>query len=340
MKKLIVGTPWKHYLLSRSKYELESRKRSEERKLRLRQSVQGANKHKLKPLKRKKYVDHFAPSNFSLINNCTEVIRYFQEAAKLFQERNQINFNLSEIESLTPDAIAFLVAFIKEPKFTHQLDYKGKSPSNPKFSKMFRDSGFYDYVSSPLPRQENHKNALIHKITKNRVENTIAKEVCQKAMAHSFTSKGKFQPLYEVIIECMANTNNHADYKKRGKYNWWIFQYNDPDSKSTSFSFLDLGVGIFKSLPVQTHLRKFFNLLGVTSNVNLVPKLFAGEISSRTGLEERGQGMPLIFDRSQNEKMRAFYLISNNVYADMKAHNYQELALEFPGTFLYWEVRE
>jgi hypothetical protein len=134
----------------------------------------------------------------------------------------------------------------------------------------------------------------------------------------------------------MQNTNNHAGNEK-GMYDWWMHIYNVPDTNKSIYTFLDLGVGIFESLPVKNWIIKIFKVLGFqSSNIELIKELFAGEIKSRTGRADRGKGLPQVMELSQDPAFSKFVLITNNIYADLKNKSYRELDGYFSGTLFYW----
>jgi hypothetical protein len=278
-----------------------------------------------------------APDDFSLINNTEPTIEYFNNAHKELKKKNRIIFDISHIQTLTTDAIAVQIAKIKDTKFHLNNGILGNEPKNETLKQLFVQSGFYDHVNTRGAKPKNDKKLLIHEITNNRVEPDIAKEACLQGLKHTFQNEEIFEPLYDILIEVMQNTNNHAG-ETRGVYDWWLHVYNHPDSFKTSYTFLDLGVGIFESLPVQSFKRDFLELLGLKSNLDLVPKLFAGEIKSRTARPERGKGIPQVFECSQNKTFETFILISNDVYADLKTQSYKLIKTPFEGTLFYWEI--
>lgn len=294
---------------------------------------------KLRPVDRKQWYALKAPENFSLINNHEEILKYFHEARTIIRNRHQVRFDLSDISTLSPDAIALLIAHVQDSNFNRGINIRGVSPRDPELAKIFTLSGFYDHVSTSLPIAKNSSHMLLHRVTNTKVENDIAKRAAMMAVNHTFRDERKFRPVYEILIEAMANTNNHAG-EYAGMYDWWIFIYNHPDEPRTTFSFVDLGVGIFESLPVQTYLRRFASAFGITNNATLVPKLFAGEISSRTGLPERGKGLPLIYSHSKNERFQSFKIIANDVYSDLKSGVSLSMATPLQGTFLSFELAQ
>lgn len=277
-----------------------------------------------------------APKNFSVVNNTVEVLAFFENAENILRT-NDIVFNLDNIEHLTVDAIALLIAKIKDKNFRNDKIVFGTSPKTDSLKKIFRQSGFYSYVKSKIKVNPTLYSSLIHKITKNKVEPAIAKNVCLMGIRHSFGNENIFDPLYDIIIEIMQNTNNHAG-DERGEYNWWLQLYNDPTTKTSKYTFLDLGYGIFESLPARNYKDVIFKTLGIQDNVDLVEALFKGEIKSRTGKPERGKGIPQVYESSKHDNFTKFILISNDVYVNLKTLEKHKLRESFNGTIFHWEL--
>jgi hypothetical protein len=171
------------------------------------------------------------------------------------------------------------------------------------------------------------------------VEPKIAKDACLIGLKHSLDSDEIFDPMYDILIEIMQNTNNHAG-QTRGQYDWWLHIYNDPTTKISKYTFLDLGVGIFDSIPALNFKNTITKAVGFTNNTNLVKPLFNGEIKSRTAKPERGKGIPQVYESSKHESFNKFIMISNDVYVDMKNLNTKKLNNNFSGTLFYWELKK
>ena len=146
--------------------------------------------------------------------------------------------------------------------------------------------------------------------------------------------------LYEILIECMSNTHNHANLNKQGECRWWLYVYNNPITNSTSYSFVDLGVGIFKSAHTKNYITKIFKVTGLQKNIDLVDDLLAGKIHSRIekDRELRGKGIPQIVKHSKNTWFKSFYIITNDVKIDLSIGSRESLDYSFDGTFLHWEL--
>jgi hypothetical protein len=290
------------------------------------------------PFIRKPIQNIEAPQEFSLINNTDNVLAYFKEAREFLSEGYPINFDISNINSLTTDAIILQIARIKDERFHAKTTIHGNAPLNPDLKELFLQSGFYEYVKTNGQKPPK-TDTLIHKITNNKVEPIIAKQACLVGLKHVFGNEEIFDPLYDILIEVMQNTNNHAG-ATRGMYDWWIHIYNDPISKTSKYTFLDLGVGIFDSIPAQNFKRTVGQALGLINNTNLVKPLFNGEIKSRTGRPERGKGIPQVYESSQHKSFSKFIMITNDVYVNMKNLDTKKLNNNFSGTLFYWELKK
>lgn len=288
------------------------------------------------PIKKCPIANVKAPENYSLVYNTLETLRYYNEIHDILASGQRVRFDLSDVKRMTTDAIAVQIAKIKDDRYNKRVPIYGNAPKEETLSNLFLHSGFYDHVRV-IGRKPSTGNKLIHEITANRVEPDVAKEACLLGINHTFKSSNIFEPLYDIIIEVMQNTNNHAG-KKRGMYDWWLHVYNHPNSSKTSYTFLDLGSGIFNSLPVKTFWREAKEKLHLASNLDLVDRLFAGEIKSRTSRPERGKGIPQIFECAQDAAFTKFVLISNDIYADMKNNTSHLLSTKFDGTLFYWEI--
>ena len=331
MKKIYSTQEYKRRNTSRSKRVQRISKRRKKKKTTTSFIYRAENK-KLRPL-----INIESPKHFSLIDNCEETIEYFNKAQRNLKKKNNIQFDISQVTKLTTDAIAVKIAKIKDEKFNSAGMIYGNAPKDENLQKLFLQSGFYEYVSKTGYRPKNKAKLLIHKITDNRVEPEIAKRACILGLEHTFGNNEIFEPLYEILIEIMQNTNNHAG-ESRGVYDWWLHVYNHPNSNKTSYTFLDLGFGIFESLPVKSYKRSLLEKVGLASNVDLVSSLFAGDIKSRTAKPERGKGIPQVYQCSKDPTFEKFILISNDVYADLKNEKYSKLRTEFEGTMFYWEI--
>jgi hypothetical protein len=340
VRKIFRSEAQRHRSAKRAQAELKARARHKARLAR-RPDKPPIQAPRPSSSKARKFVNVEAPANFSLVDNPIGVIAYFSKVHDILSSRRPATFDLRAVQTMTPDAIALLVASVNSTWFKKGSRVAGNKPLDAKAALMFDQSGFWDHVSSrrSLISQGEKKNLLLHRVTRNKVENVEAMNAGKLAVSHIFKDGRRIRPLYEVLIECMANTNNHADAQgKRGLYDWWLFVYNDPDRNRSVFTFLDLGVGVFRSLPVRSFIRDAMQRVGMRSNLDLLPKLFAGEISSRTLQEERGKGIPRIHEHARGGTFTRFVMITNDVYTDMTTGNSFILGEPFHGTAFCFDL--
>ena len=283
-----------------------------------------------------------APAHFSLINNCEQTLMYFHACKQKMREKYEIFIDCKGVEKLTPDAIAVLVASLEDKDFRSGMTTHGRAPEDKKLLKMMVGSGFYEYVMHNIPNyRKPTQHSLIHVETRSKVENEIAKKQGEEAVLHTFGTSERFLPVYKILIECMGNTNNHAGLGKQGRYDWWLFRYDDPETGVTSFTFLDLGIGIFKSIN-KRKISELIESVGFGNNVGYAHRLFAGEIPSRTGRKDRGKGWPSIHNIvKETREIQNFTLISNDIYATIDSQSetsIKRMNTGFRGTLIYWEI--
>lgn len=275
------------------------------------------------------------PENFSLIDNANELLDRIELGRYVAKKRLPIHIQIEHVKRLTPEAIALLIAVISEGDF-NKIDITGGVPDDELIRDMFIKSGFFNYVKSNIGNIPNI-NLLLHQRSNKQVNTAIAKEVCKKGLIHTFGNDDIFEPLYDILIECMSNTHNHADPTKDGVYDWWLYTYFDTSTKITFYSFFDLGIGIFESISVKDY-KEVMRKLGISKNIQLVNDLYAGKIKSRTLLPERGKGLPQIYSYAVHPNIKNLTLITNNVFSNMSSNRSFELAQNFSGTFYYWEL--
>lgn len=303
-------------------------------------------KANLKRIKRRKQarspvIQLEAPKVFSLIQNTNGVLAYLIDARSHLRRDEKIMLDVSKVESLTPETITLLVACINDKQFVGDGIVNGNAPNREDLKKMMTESGFYEHVHTKNKFKQSGAS-LLHREKHTKVEPEVAKLVIEHGSSHVFgvAKKPDLGSMYDVLIECMSNTNSHADLTKEGSCYWWLFVHNDPNGKISAYTFLDLGVGIFKSTTVKGYMTNIKKIVGLHSNIDIVEDLLAGNIKSRAKVDTdiRGKGIPQIVASAKNPVFRSFYIIANDVKIDLKIGTSEQLQHSLNGTLLYWEL--
>ncbi len=282
--------------------------------------------------------DLAAPQVFSFVHNTDEVLEYWEQVGRLFEQKENVFLNIDNVTQLTSDAVALMIANLKNPEFSNGCFFVGRAPRDRALAKVFTQSGFYKYVWSRGQFSVGQGN-ILHRETNHKVVPEIAVSTYQVGEKHTFGEALHFDELYEIMIECMSNTHNHASLNTKDPCRWWIYTY-PAENNVTCYSFFDLGVGIFQSMRTKDFFTKFLRTVKYYRNIDFVPDLLAGRIQSRIDKDNeiRGKGIPEIVKHSKNDLFRAFYLITNDVKINLKTGEPEQLKHNFRGTFFYWEI--
>ena len=198
-KKLYSTQKWKDYIRTRQEAEQRNARRR-----RTGPKFTGTLAQKQQARSRRHFQTVEAPSVLSIVRNPDGAMRFFINL-ELYSSRYNINLDLSKVDTLTTDAIAALLATIRRL----DVGMRGNLPGNADAQRMLLESGFFDYVSSTqqLPRV---KRGSIEQQKSKMVEPLVAAELVHFGTKGIFGSSQKCTAAYGTLIECMANTRNHA----------------------------------------------------------------------------------------------------------------------------------
>ena len=327
-KKLYSTQKWKNYLKSRQRYQL---RRTRER---------GRRRREVIPLTRTRFrhlpfATLAVPSSFSIIQNPNETIAFLREFRYVAQ-RNNLTLDLAATTCITIDAITVLIAEILRLGGTRLVN--GSLPRNESCRDLLIQSGFFDHVRSrnPLPPG---KKGKISPRKSNQVEGDTAKELIRIGSEAAFGSPRKCRGAYSALVECMSNTHNHATGKREahGAETWYLTVYGDALDGSVRYTFLDTGVGIFRSVRLNNLKKAYNRFFKGEDHRHILKDILEGKVASRTGLPFRGKGLPGIYKSFLAGRIKSLIIISNDVYANVASGDYRILGTQFPGTLVYWE---
>lgn len=276
-----------------------------------------------------------APENFSFIYNTEELIKFFNRMEKLHSRSYDVFIDFSRVKQLTPDSLAVLVSKMSDGKFNYGRNCGGNEPQNKELQQKFVQSGFYDVV---IPRSKSNEpvTGSFRKKQSKKVEPEMADDLITFITKNLYGKYRKCGGVTNALLESMGNTRGHAA-SARGRYEtWWAAAQCDIKEKKAYYSFVDNGVGIFRSKQPNV-LQQALNKLKITSNTELLQKMLHRQIPSTTGIPYRGRGIPSIFNSLKRGDISNLIIITNDVYARVENNDYRRLSPQFDGTFLYWE---
>ncbi|MCK7596899.1 hypothetical protein M0G74_06395 [Microbulbifer sp. CAU 1566] len=294
-----------------------------------------------------------APEICSLIESPELCIEFFRKAEAGYKSSTAVIYDLEKTTTVTETFVAVLIAFIKDRNISLLKPSKFRWPKDKACDQKLKKLGILRSFS-----QQGDVVDLEHlqpqRLTNKKVQNYWAKSAVDLATKFLYGESRRIKELYSILIEIMANTNNHADREIAGKYPWWLIYFADDERDVVKFVILDLGVGIFESLPVKQHIIRSplpVRVAGGNANHHLsllrgmqlekvLKDLVDGKIKSSTQDPARGRGMPLIADCAQSGNFENFVIIANDGYVDLINSTVSVMNENFSGTIYYFELKK
>jgi len=280
-----------------------------------------------------------APENFSVFANPEQSLSFFSDIETRVEFGSPVYFDMKNIEKLSIDAIMYFLALLKKIKSSKvAYAFKGSVPSNEKCQDLLLSSGFFKYVHAGRRAKDlDYASEVVQIVNGQMVEPQVAKRICDFAISKLNLKRVEINELYNMVIELMSNTRQHAYRKKHFTINdWYVFVRFIAAKKSVRFIFLDTGEGI-----PSTVRRKGFEpvreFVGFgPGHTEYIKSALAGEFRSRIGARYRGNGLPKIYSYYTQQYINDLTIISNRGYFAEKRHG--DIGQGLKGTLFYWEL--
>lgn len=296
-----------------------------------------------------------APRIFSIIKNPEETISFLNHIIKcvegvrnLFRSKNS-NFirlyyiDMKSTEVVTSDALMYLLTIIGSTRGEKILpvSWKGNLPDNLDVRNYVKKSGYLKYMSTSseniIETDDNIQIKHGESYTYGENSTDIRQEIIDFTCSKLNTDKIRVNYLMTMLTEMITNISDHA-YQKEGlfKHEWYIFVNNGIDK--ITYTFMDNGLGIPTTIrkSIKEHIIEFFN--AETEYKYIETAVNGVEKRSETGLIERGNGLPEIYDQFVSPNIENFAIISNKAYYGEKEK--RDMNEELKGTIFYWEIKK
>jgi hypothetical protein len=273
------------------------------------------------------------PSVFSLRENTVETIKFINKLKELESSNSRIYLNMKNIEEISNGTIALLLSVVND--FTTKgKKIIGSKPKKSEPKRILELSGFFNYMNGSVEYpSEVNSNTIVEQGNKS-VEPQSTAKIVKTAMKTVTGTEQRNKKLQGLFIELMANSINHG-FPNNKRKKWIVSTSHYKKEKCVSFSFIDNGVGILKTLNQKID-RKLITLFKGKSD--LLKSAFKGDIGSRTGLPFRGKGLPFIKDKYDTNRISNLFILTNNVILDYKHQKFYEIGISYSGTFYYFEL--
>ena len=287
-----------------------------------------------------------APKDFSIIGNHEKVISFCNDLRNDYRKHHRVFVNLEKVTSVTNESLSLLVSNMMLFQQSN-IDFNGNFPIDEKSRLIVVKSGFLETLYKKKS-SINRVNSTIYTHSSKRSNSELIEALIDSSSKFLWGQSCDCDGVYNALIELMLNTFEHGN-EIEGKQKWWVTVTKDEDNQRVTFSFLDYGRGIIKTLRDVQHkhhsgiVEKILYRIGNITNSSavLLKEVVEGAlVISEKEDSQYGNGLHSIYSDMLDHLLDNVIIITNNVYADLKNNIYQMMNVSFHGTFISFEINK
>ena len=283
-----------------------------------------------------------APADFDLVKNPHGVMEFFKEIKFCFLNNIPVEIDMEHITTLSLNALLYLIAIMQNNKLKGRLfSIRGNTPADSTCKKLFESSGFYNYVRQHNASALEIDDHAILRITSNNIVSTdVLIKLCNFITECLGYGKSKTRPVYEVIVEMMQNTFDHAYENKRcDSERWFVSAKYDADLKEIEIAFLDTGYGI-PATAKKRFLEKILDKIDIMSENQIIFSALKGDFRTKTEQQWHGKGLPEIYNKYKSGILKELTILSGKGYVNLTKNEKFDLPNKFEGTLYSWKLMQ
>lgn len=293
-----------------------------------------------------------APATLSLLSNESVTLDFLRKLQECFNAKKKVAVLLDDVDSLSTDGILALLSNMVQFKAA-RIGFNGTRPRDVSTAFKLESSGFFKHLYGPAMRNQDiysfkKIDSFLYTHGQKTVEASLADELVKYASEVVWGEPRRCPGIQTTLVELMHNTYDHAgDYK--GEKHWWISVEHNEQAHEATFSFMDFGVGIFRSLANKKQGEPLYGALDyiiqhfplITTEADRLQLILEGKVRLTQFNEYyRGKGLRNIYLKHHRNQISDLSIISN--YASFKAdkNDYHSIKNEFIGTFISFKMNK
>lgn len=285
-----------------------------------------------------RYTTEKTPERFCMFTNTEECIRFFNKILNYILDGEKLYIDMNGVKILDASAIIFYLSMFKNLKNKKiQYDIRGNVPSSATNQKYLSQTGFFSFVNSNAKSIEVDDRTMMIKES-SKVDNLVAKEICDFIIYHTKKLKVDIKPYYEMLIELMNNTKHHAYENDDYVHNWYL--YCHAENKKVQVIFFDNGLGIPSTIKKNKieEFSRWLNNKGIIigGDTDMLKAALDGAFRTKTNAKHRGKGLPMIMSLIRNNIIKEPRIITNHAF--FEKNNERDIHNSLQGTLYSWEV--
>lgn len=291
-----------------------------------------------------------APATLSLLSNESVTLEFLRKLQECFNAKKKVAVLLDDVDSLSTDGILALLSNMVQFKAA-RIGFNGTRPRDVPTAFKLESSGFFKHLYGPAMRNQDiysfkKIDSFLYTHGQKTVEAGLADELVKYASEVVWGEPRRCPGIQTTLVELMHNTYDHAgDYK--GEKHWWISVEHNEQAHEATFSFMDFGVGIFRSLANKKQGEPLYGALDyiiqhfplITTEADRLQLILEGKVRLTQFNEYyRGKGLRNIYLKHHRNQISDLSIVSN--YASFKADkdDYHSIKNEFIGTFISFKM--
>lgn len=266
---------------------------------------------------------------------------------------------MTNVQDLGIETLLYIISLDKIYKEKIKMSLKISIPIKNELKYKMIVSGFIKYFKPNVKINEIDEDSIfpICDGATNKFNNKDDGETCGEAVdfAKKFVTQDKhkdkiYRLLYVSLAELMLNTEHHAydetdeityDEDEENKReiiinNWYLFAVQL--EMGIAFYFFDNGKGINKTARKKI-VDKAYGLIGL-EQTNILKSVLEGDFRSKTGLPNRGKGLPQINDLLTYNSVVLSVILTNKVLSVYGKDNgnmtFNKIKHNFRGSLFVW----
>lgn len=294
-----------------------------------------------------------SPATLSLLNNESKTLDFLRKLQVCFNGKKKVLVLLDDVTNITTDAILVLLSSMVQFKAA-RIGFNGTKPRDEKCAFKLESSGFLKHLlGTPAMSDKDtysfkKMNNFIYTHGQKTVESSLADELVKYASEVVWGVPRRCPGIQTTLVELMHNTYDHAGEFK-GEKHWWISVEHDEMNHEVIFSFIDFGVGIFRSLANKKQGEPLFGALDyiiqnfplVTTEADRLQLILEGRVRLTQFNEYyRGKGLRNIYLKHQRNQISDLSIISNHASFKARNNDYHSIRNEFTGTFISFKMNK
>ncbi len=293
-----------------------------------------------------------APATLSLLSNESITLDFLRKLQECFNAKKKVAVLLDDVDTLSTDGILALLSNMVQFKAA-RIGFNGTRPRDVSTAFKLESSGFFKHLYGPAMRNQDiysfkKIDSFLYTHGQKTVEAGLADELVKYASEVVWGEPRRCPGIQTTLVELMHNTYDHAgDYK--GEKHWWISVEHNEQAHEATFSFMDFGVGIFRSLANKKQGEPLYGALDyiiqhfplITTEADRLKLILEGKVRLTQFNEYyRGKGLRNIYLKHHRNQISDLSIISN--YASFKADkdDYHSIKNEFIGTFISFKMNK